>query len=376
MPSALEQPPLLIQDPEALIRLSARLRGEPRVAVDTESNSLYAYQERVCLIQLSVPRDDYLVDPLAVQDLAPLGPVFSDPSIEKVFHGAEYDLACLRRDFGFEVRNLFDTRIAIRTLGHTRTGLGHLLAEVFDVQLDKRKQRANWGRRPLRPDLLNYARLDTHFLIPLRERLRAELVAAGRLEEAAELCTYLTTVEAQPNQREPSRFWRLAHGRSLSGEQLAVLHELYHLRERLARRLDRPTFKVMGASTLLAVATALPPTAEALKGLPGMTAAQIRRHGPEVLAAVQRGRRRRPPRRPTTPRVPESILLRYDTLRQWRKGVARQRRIESDLVLPRQILWEIARQNPADLEDLRPLMQPLEWRFRTYGPEILRLLQG
>ncbi len=162
------------------------LERERILAVDTESNSLHAYRERVCLIQFSTAQADYLVDPLALEDLSALSPLFGNPEIEKVFHAAEYDLLCLRRDFGMEVTNLFDTMIAGRILGRNEIGLGSMLEAELGVKLDKRYQRANWGQRPLPEHLIDYARLDTHYLILLRDRLHAELNERGLLPLAQE----------------------------------------------------------------------------------------------------------------------------------------------------------------------------------------------
>jgi ribonuclease D len=369
-------PPVLIQNQDSLQHMAKALASEARLAVDTESNSLYAYRERVCLIQISVPGTDYLVDPLALPDLSPLGPLFANPSIEKVFHAAEYDLACLKRDFDFAIVNLFDTRVAIRTLGRKRTGLRDILAEEFGVQLNKRLQRADWGKRPLRADLLDYARLDTHYLLPLRDRLETALHAAGCWEEACESFSYLATIGAHVNGFDPQGFWHVAHGRQLTPEQTAVLREVYLFREQTARRLDRPPFKVMGDKTLLAITLASPTSLEALGTLHGVTPRQARRYGKGLLAAVARGRRSPPPQRPSSPRRDEPVIARYERLRQWRKKVAQSRSVDSDLILPREVLWEIARVAPQDPETLRRVMAALEWRFQTYGEEILKTLRG
>ncbi len=133
-------PPIWVDTPELLEAMVGELLKEPRVAVDTESNSLHAFRERVCLIQFSTPVHDYLVDPLQLSDLSQLIPVFSNPDIEKIFHAAEYDLICLRRDFGFHVVHLFDTMHAARVLGYTAVGLDKLLSDKFQVQVDKRLQ--------------------------------------------------------------------------------------------------------------------------------------------------------------------------------------------------------------------------------------------
>src|SRR5512139_501768 len=175
MPGAATIEAELVETHSHLQRMVDALSQTPIIAVDTESNSLHAYREQVCLVQFSTPTTDYLVDPLALQDLSPLAPLFADPGIEKIFHAAEYDLLCLSRDFGFKFANLFDTMLAARILGRNMVGLGSLLESEFGILLDKRHQRADWGKRPLPEDQLSYARLDTHFLIPLRNHMRQEL---------------------------------------------------------------------------------------------------------------------------------------------------------------------------------------------------------
>src|SRR5688572_7298251 len=155
--------PIMVDNPKALNRLQDDLRNISRLAVDTESNSLFAYHERVCLIQLSTDKRDYLVDPLRIQNKANLnflGDIFADPRIEKVLHAAEYDVMTVRRDYGFSFSNLFDTMIAARVLGLERVGLAPMLEERFGIQANKKHQRANWGRRPLTPDMLRYAQMD------------------------------------------------------------------------------------------------------------------------------------------------------------------------------------------------------------------------
>ncbi len=368
--------PILVDSDHQLAAATSALAREPRLAVDTESNSLYAYRERVCLIQVSIPRHDFLIDPLALDDLAPLWQLFEDPSIEKVFHAAEYDLLCLQRDFGVRLANLFDTRVASRTLGRRQAGLGELLAEEFGVHLDKRLQRANWGQRPLPTALLQYASLDTHFLLPLRDRLTAELRRLGRWEEAAEEFERLTRIQPRLDGFDPQGFWRIASARHLPPQQAAVLQQLYLLREDHARRSDRPPFKVLGDHALLAIAQAQPRTPEELQRIPGMSAGQLRRYASDILAAVARGLHSEPPRPPRLAPADDATLARYEALRAWRKRKADAREVESDVIVPRDLLWEIAASPPQTQQQLEAVMQPLRWRAQNYAPEILRLLWG
>jgi ribonuclease D len=373
-PSLGLRPPVFVADRRGLNALVATLAAEPAVAVDTESNSLFAYRERVCLIQFSIPARDYMVDPLALPDLSALAPLFANPRQQKIFHAAEYDLLCLKRDYGFAFAEIFDTMVAARTLGWPQMGLAAILSERFGVKMDKKHQRANWGQRPLTPAQLDYARLDTHYLFALRDVLAQELAAAGRTEEAREEFARLTRVRPESNGAGPNGFWRLNGVRDLPPRQVAVLHELYWYRERQAERANRPPFKVMNDQTLLEIAQRCPAQSRDLQGVTGMTSAQIRRHGAALLDAVKRGLSAPPPRPPQAALEPEAVRERYERLRQWRKQKAQARGVESDVIVARDVLWELARRAPrtpaelAAIEDLGP------WRRQTYGAEILQVL--
>jgi ribonuclease D len=369
-------PPVVVTSDDLLRRLIPALQTSPRLAVDTESNSLHAYQERVCLVQISTADADYLIDPLALADLSSLGPLLADPAIEKIFHAAEYDLACLRRDFGFQVANLFDTRVAARTLGRVRTGLGDLLEEAFAVHLDKRNQRANWGKRPLPSMLLDYARLDTHYLLPLRDRLAQELDQAGRAAEADEECRRVASAPSPAAENGGQAFWRITNARKLTGPQAAVLRELHSQREAEARRRDCPPFKVVGDGALMALAQAMPKTRAALEAVAEVPPRARQRYGAEWLAAVRRGIEAPAPPRPSHRNGDEASQARFQRLREWRRQTAAARGIESDLILPRDMAWDIARANPPDLEALHRLMVPLETRFAAHGAAILETLHN
>ena len=180
MSQLLTHPPVMVETPADLSTMLNRLKSQSMIAVDTESNSLYAYQEQVCLIQISDTDTDYIVDALAFDDFPELGAIFANPGQEKVFHGADYDIGTLRRDYGFEFANIFDTMIASRILGIKHYGLANLLSERFDVHLNKKMQKYDWGRRPLNREALDYARLDTHYLIALRDQLKREIDHRGR----------------------------------------------------------------------------------------------------------------------------------------------------------------------------------------------------
>jgi len=368
--------PILITQPKDLEELAKSLAQEPIIAVDTESNSLYVYRERVCLIQFSTPYADYLVDPLALKNLSSLASIFANPHIEKVFHAAEYDLICMKRDFGFSFANLFDTMITMRILGKKEIGLGTILENEFSVTQDKRLQRANWGQRPLPPQLLAYARLDSHYLIPLRHRLLTELKAndlwALALEDFNRLCH---GNEHNHNNHENEVCWRINGSSELTPRQATILQEVCLYRDQVARAVDRPLFKVFNNKLLLSIAAANPTSLDDLKKLPGINQSQVRRHGKAILQAVQRGLQAPIASPHRSPRPNEQYMARLEALRQWRKKTARQMGVESDIVLPRDLLYAITERNPRREEALAKVMHDVPWRLEHFGKQILEVIR-
>jgi ribonuclease D len=373
--------PALITDQDTLEELVENLSGESLLAVDTESNSLYAYQEQVCLIQFSTQEVDYLVDPLSLDDLSPLAKIFADPKIEKIFHAAEYDLICLKRDFDFNVNNLFDTMVAASVLGKAEVGLGSILSNEFGVQMDKRYQRANWGQRPLPDHLLDYARLDTRYLVPLRNRLKAELEESRRWEMAAEDFRRMSILNGgnHENSRNHVRnsgeaCWRISGANDLTPQQATVLLELCKYRDRVAKNMNRPLFKVMSDSTLHSIASACPISINELKRLPGMSRGQVYRHGSALLQAVKRGLESKPVTPPRAPRPDEKFLCRLENLRQWRMRTAREMGVKSDVILARDLLYAIAEHNPRKMDELAEVLKDAPWRLKHYGEQILQVI--
>ncbi len=366
-------PPVWVAAPAALRDMAAELIRQPRVAVDTESNSLYAYREQVCLIQFSTPEQDYLLDPLALTDLSLLAPLFADPNIEKVFHAAEYDLLCLKRDFGFKFANLFDTMVAARILGYQAVGLGKLLAQKFGVVVNKRFQKANWGRRPLPADMLNYARFDTHYLLALRDILKAELETRDLWPLAQEDFVLATHVNGRTPRTHCPAWERMGGGRKLNGRQLTVLNELCLAREKLAERLDRPVFKVVSNKILLTLSETMPRTPRDLE-IGDLTSRQIERFGEALLAAVRRGMRAPLVKWTPSSRPDDAFLMRLDVLRNWRKHTAQAMGVESDIVLPRRFMNTIAERNPRDIRTLREILAGSPWRLIHFGKDIIATL--
>src|SRR5512143_586635 len=372
MPSDLLSLPELIETPRRFAELVSDLRGQPRVAVDTESNSLHAYRERVCLIQFSTPDTDYVLDPLALEDISALGRIFSSPSIEKIFHASEYDIICLRRDFGFSFASIFDTMQAGRILGRRQAGLDRLLEEKFAVKMNKRFQKADWAVRPLSRDLLLYARLDTHYLIPLRDMLEAELEAKGLwqlAQEDFELARHPNGAKPKP---EVPAWARFGARRDLNPRDLTVLSALLDWRDQAASHLDRPPFKVLDDDRLIEIALAKPSSREELAAV-GLTARQMQNWADALVEAVTAGLQAPLVKRRPLPRPDDLYLKRVDKLKEWRKKAAAKMDVESDVVLPRPLMLALAEQGPAELKSI---LNVSPWRLEHFGEEIRKILGG
>ncbi len=369
-------PAVYIDHDDDFRRLVDQLSQESLIAFDTESNSLYAYRERVCLVQISTRTADYIVDPLRIADMSPLGSLLANPAIEKVFHAAEYDLICLKRDYGFRVVNLFDTMVAARIIGHKLIGLNRLLAEHFAVEADKSHQRDDWGVRPLSQEGLHYAQMDTHFLPELRDILLGQLEEKGLLVEAHETLVEYCDVPVVVTEFDPEGYWRIGLPNDLTRRQMAILREAYLLRDRLARERDCPAFKVFSDQVLLALAENAPHSLYDLSLIKGMSHQQINRYGRMLIQAVERGKRGAtptPPMRP--PDLDPSVVERFTALREWRKLRAEKRGVESDVIISKEAMWAVAYKLPNSLDDLNNIEGLGPWRLAAYGEELLDVMR-
>ena len=362
--------PVLIQTRDGLAELIRDLSGQSGIAVDTESNSLHAYHERVCLIQFSTLETDYILDPLALDDLQALAPIFSNPFIEKVFHASEYDLICLRRDYDFSFSHIFDTMQAGRILGRKQAGLDRLLEEKFSVKMNKRYQKADWAVRPLSRDLLLYARLDTHYLLPLRDLLKADLEEHGVGQLAQEDFQMACNPNGSKPKPEMPAWMRFSARRDLTPRDLTVLNELLSWREKMAERMDRPPFKVMDDDRLIEIVKTKPTTADELAEI-GLGSKQLESWGGQLIEAVASGEKL-PLLQPVRAQRPDApYLKRLEKLKDWRKKTAAKMDVESDVVLPRPLLLALVEHGAKDAQSV---MAPSPWRWQQFGDQILNVL--
>jgi ribonuclease D len=369
--------PHLIDTPTGLAEIVDALAGVPRIAVDTESNAFHAYRPRLCLIQIAAGEDAWVIDTLALPDLGELRALLLDADLEKVLHAAEGDLLNLRRDFDAGMVSVFDTMLAARLLGYQRFGLADLLQQHFNITLDKRFQRHNWGARPIPAPALRYAADDVRHLERLRDTLGRELAVRGRTEEAAEVFEHVTHVAPEERVFDPDGFWRVRGAQDLDGAARAILRELYAFRDARARAQDRPTVKVINDEALVAVSRAAPADLAGLRRA-GLSPLQVDRYGHGLLQAIRRGRRAPIPAlpRPAGPRPDPRVTARYDALRVWRKTRAAERGIDPEMVLSNAALRALARANPGNAAAVADVAQLGPWKAAAYADDLLVALRA
>jgi ribonuclease D len=369
-------PPVWIDTLPQLNNLLESLMKETVVAVDTESDSLYSYFEKVCLIQFSTSTTDYLVDPLNV-DVSCLGVFFEDEGIQKIFHAVEYDLFGLKRDYNFSINNLFDTMIAARMLGWQRFGLATILDDQFEIKLNKRFQKYNWGERPIKQEALDYARMDTHYLLSLRKIQLKQLKQRKLFTEVMDAFQRATLAEQTPKIFNPDDFWRLKGTKNLLPQEQAVLRELFILRDSIARQLDRPPFKVMNNALLFRLIKHPPHNLKELNSIKGVDERIFYQNGEDIIKAIQVGQNVHPPSYPKNDnhRPKPEVVFRYENLRHWRNEFASSRGIAPDVIIDNHALMVIARQNPKTVRSLVKSGALTEWQIQKYGEELLKILK-
>jgi ribonuclease D len=374
--------PELLERPDAAVRALREIAAVRDLAVDTEGASFHRFVDRVYLLQLATRDRSLIVDPLTVSrdDLAPLGALLERRDVQVVFHDADYDLRLLKRDYGWQIRNVFDTRVSAQLLGLKAFGLAALVEKYFGAKLDKKHQRADWSMRPLPDDMIAYAAQDTCYLLELRDLIQTDLRAKERLSWAREEFERLENTR-WADEVPGDAFLRVKGARDLSRRELAVLRELVPWRDTVARELDRATFRVIGNEQLLDISRLQPADRKALSQLKGISRSLLERCADEVLDAVRRGLE-----------VPEADLPKFAKSARWDrdpkfeakagalKTVRDAKALEFDLdpgvLCGRERLEAVARKNPKSQEELLEVPDFRRWQAEVLGEGFLKALRS
>ncbi|OQY08170.1 MAG: hypothetical protein B6I22_01505 [Desulfobacteraceae bacterium 4572_123] len=369
----------IIDTPSGLKDIVNELDGQKTLAVDLEADSMYHFKEKVCLLQMAAEHIWLVIDPLAVRDLSPLIPIFSNPSITKIFHGADYDIRSLYRDFKIEINNLFDTEIACRFLGSRESGLNAVLGKWFNIHLDKKYQRKDWSKRPLSKAMLTYGAEDVKHLISLHEVLIQELDRKNRLAWVDEECALLSRVRPPENNNQPLYLKFKGAGR-LKGRSLAVLENLLQLRKIIAEKKDRPLFKILGNETLLKMAMTRPLTIKQLTSMRVLSKRQIDMYGRQLLDTIETGLRIPEKNLPVYPRkkpqhVSDLVPARIEVLKKWRNDCAASLELDPGLVCNKSLMTAIAVEHPLIIKDLDTIAEMKNWQRKEFGHEITEVMK-
>ena len=370
---------VVIETPAALARLAQKFQHAPAVAVDLEADSMYHFQEKVCLIQMATSQSSAVIDPLRLQDLESLRPVFANPAIEKIFHGADYDVRSLFRDFGIEIAHLFDTQIACKFLGVKETSLEAVLQARFGVTLNKKYQRKDWSKRPLPDEMIAYAADDVRYLLPLTKMLVGELKDKGRLTWVQEECDLLSRVRSPQNNHEPLFLGFKGAGR-LNPRSLAVLEALLQFRRRVAENKDRPLFKVFSNKSLLQLAVEKPASTKRLDESGVLSSKQLKMYGDELAEAIHRAQQIPSDNLPVYPRkknraMHPAVPDRIKALKNWRDKKARALGVEPTVLLNKSMMTALATEKPIKLQSLDAVKELKEWQKNEFGDEIVGVLR-
>lgn len=373
-----------VQDEQQARRLASDLSSTPRFAVDCEAAGFHRYTDRLCLMQVTTPAATYVVDPMAVDCKALFQTYLEDPDVELVMHGSDYDLRLLDRDLDIQLKGLFDTQIAAQLLGEKSIGLAALLESRLGIKLAKKYQRADWAKRPLPDDMLDYAANDTRHLLELGDIMKRELDQAGRtawaVEEARALEESATADSGDEEPEDPVT--RVKGARDLPPRQIHALREALAWRDEIARAKDRAPFRVAGDKPLIDVAMNPPEDARSLADVKGFPRGMARSEGDDLLERIHRvyqlpkdelvGYPK--PKRTGRGRPPPEVDAMVERLKSVRTAKAGELGIDRGTLIANAVLEEIAWEDPGDEAALRRVPGVRNWQVEVLGAEIMDTL--
>ena len=367
----------IIDTDSDLEEIAVTLEKEKVIAVDLEADSMFHFKEKVCLIQIATKKENLIIDPLKINDLSSMKSLFCNSGIKKIFHGADYDVRSLYRDFAIEINNIFDTQLACMFLGINKTGLDCVLKSRFNVSVDKKYQKKDWSQRPLPDEMIEYAAMDTKYLVMLAEILEKELKIKNRLFWVNEECEYLSKVRHCPGNNMP--LYRKVKGfRRLNYSSIAVLEKLLRFRVLAAKKKDRPLFKILSTNSLKQISTEKPSDIEALKKMKVLSNKQISMYGKTIINLINQAMAEpeqrvsmysNPSPSPSPFSAPDPKLIK--TLKKWRDDRAGEMQIAPGLFCNNALLNSIAIQHPKSIDSLAQIKDIKQWRLKTFGEEIL-----
>ena len=366
-----------VLDAEALARAAQSIARHPVVAVDTESNSMYVYREQVCYLQIAAGDEIHLIDTVAIRDMGPLAAIFNDPKVVKVLHGADYDVVCLRRDFGLHFQNIFDTMITSQFLDKEALGLAALCREYYGVELDKSLTKYDWGKRPLEEKYVKYLAEDVLYLHGIRQHLLAAVQEADLEEELSIEFDRVANLKWNNRSFDPEGFRKIKGWRDLSKHQAEVLKAVFICREEISEEENLPPFKVANSHALLDLARVRSVSADEIGRRRAFRTKVWKRYADKIVAAVEMAFRGEISlaAQPKRDRPTRDTMNCLDELKKERKKAAEGRGVPPIVVLPNHTLAQIIDSQPRNQEELKSIPGVGEKRSKLFGDVVLKTLR-
>lgn len=371
---------ILIDTEKSLKDLLSKLSCQKYVSIDTESNSLYEYQHKMCLMQISTPEINAVLDPLKV-NVRILKKIMENKSIEKIFHSAEFDIKMIKKKCLCQINNIFDVMIAAKYLGIEKCGLDNLVKMYLGVDLDKKFQKANWGKRPLTLELLEYAVKDVYYLKSLRDIFHQELIRRNLTNEVFQEFAEISKIEPDENKFDENGFFRINGADKLNGKSLSVLREIFISREKRAKEMNLPPFKIISENLMLKISINPEYSLANLGRFKGITNYVLAKHGNWIRDAISKGLslpdvvREKKEITPEKKEFLNGVKERFKLLKQWRTDVAQKRNLLPEVILSNAVLERIAFQNPKTIQELKSVKNLMEFKLKLYGEEIIKILK-
>ncbi len=366
---------------KAGLKDAVRVLGKEKIlAVDLEADSMFHFRDKVCLIQIAAKKINYLIDPLLIDSLSSLKPLFSDRNIKKIFHGADYDVRSLCRDFNIKIINLFDTELASRFMGERETALNTVLNKRFDIILDKKFQKKDWSQRPLPEEMLEYAAKDTRYLFMLTKSLEKELREKKRLSWVKEECELLSRVRHTPDNGKPL-FLKFKGAGRLDRKRLAILEAMLEFRMKIAEKKDRPLFKIISNSALKKITMERPTSLKQLESLGALSKTQLSMYGRGLMKEIKKALQLPDEKLPVYPKkrrpaLKAEVARRIKKLKAWRDKQAAVFDLEPSLLFNKAELGIIASANPKGIKNLERIETLRRWQVREFGRDIIGVLSS
>lgn len=354
------------------------LSMEKIIGVDLEADSMYCFKEKICLIQIAAQDRAFLVDPFLIQDFSPFVALMEAKNIIKVFHGADFDVRSLDREFQVQIENLFDTEIACRFLNIRERGLAALLQENFDVYVDKKFQKIDWAQRPLAENMIAYSVGDVAHLIELHARLRDRLEKIGRIDWAREEFEAQARVKYESNHQMPL-FKRFKGAGKMDNRTLAILENLLQVRMDIAEKKDQPLFKIMSAQSIQDLATLRPLTLDKMVAIKALSKKQADMYGHlcrQAISSAMALPHQDLPSYPKTsiPRKDPQVMDRIKRLKKMREKMSLSIGMEPGFLINNNLITTLAFANPRTQENLGQIDEIRNWQKEALGEEILKTL--